>query len=159
MKLNSVALILTDKCNLSCSYCYERNRKYEDMGNDIFEAALKMVDKHIMIFGGEPCLRIDLIERICKEFHGEYQLVTNGTILPEKLQNLIKEYQFGTQLSIDGIPEIQKINRGKASLKAIENIPTWVSLYEDNLKSLSVHACVSKKSLPYIRFTIWFPYT
>jgi uncharacterized protein len=76
--LRSLALNLTNNCNLGCEYCYARQGKYDNPGEVMsFETARNSVDLLINsvhnnngskltigFFGGEPLLEFDLIEKI-----------------------------------------------------------------------------------------------
>ena len=68
----SVVLVLTQKCNLSCVYCYESNKNAIDMS---FETAKQIIDSEIRnidgydeilfeLFGGEPFSNFELIKSI-----------------------------------------------------------------------------------------------
>lgn len=133
--------ILTNKCNLACTYCYEKNKSndrmtYETLINSIdmiFSNVTKEDDKGgITFFGGEPTLEMDLILDALK-YIGEKQkiyrkilenpnwkfkvgLITNGVIFNEKMVEYIDLMKFydlplHIQLSIDGTPECQDMYR------------------------------------------------
>ncbi len=124
-------LILTDSCNLNCSYC--RGKAFEpedevsgrleldlglppdlDLDLDILDGFLsKDPDAVLTFYGGEPLLRDDLIRRIMdREPVKRYMIQTNGL----RLDRLEPEYlrRFETILvSLDGSPGLTDRNRGE----------------------------------------------
>ena len=99
-------LHITNQCNLNCRYCYI-NKNNIDMD---FVVAKEIIDKLIVSLkennfnnivlsfsGGEPLLKIDLIEKIinyCNGFNNiyfSYRILTNGILIDDKVIKLIKE--------------------------------------------------------------------
>lgn len=76
--LNTVALTLTNSCNLTCEYCFANQGKYDIPNLHMsYETAKKSIDLviesvkknnsdsiKVAFFGGEPLLAFDLIEKI-----------------------------------------------------------------------------------------------
>lgn len=67
-----ITLIITENCNLNCTYCYEKHKENSYM---TFETAKKIIDKEfeevsdkdfiqVEFFGGEPFLNFDLIKEV-----------------------------------------------------------------------------------------------
>lgn len=133
--------ILTNRCNLACTYCYEKNKGKDRMSLDTLKKAIDVIFGNITdeddsagftFFGGEPTLEMDLILEGIK-YIGEKQkayriesgksnwrftvgMITNGVIFNEKIVeyvDLIKFYDLPLhiQLSIDGTPECQDMYR------------------------------------------------
>ena len=117
-----LVLWLTGRCNLKCRYCYaSENDKPQDM---TFSTAKKVIDKFgdhpvkIQFAGGEPLLNFSLAEEICqyvreKGMDATFQLQTNGTLLDESIIGKLKRYSISTGVSLDGVPEINDMLRGK----------------------------------------------
>jgi uncharacterized protein len=73
---DNMMLIITEACNLRCSYCYEQSSSYRPRNNmtwatakhavDFFFAQVspKMNRTHITFFGGEPTLAFGLIRQV-----------------------------------------------------------------------------------------------
>jgi uncharacterized protein len=126
-------LILTDNCNLCCSYC--RAKAFLDLDEsdgtraveidpdipldlefdlEILYAFLRKDPSSTLTFyGGEPLLRSDLIERIVRDAPVQrFMMQTNGLLLdrlPPEITN-----RFTTILvSIDGRKELTDANRGE----------------------------------------------
>lgn len=136
--VTSAYLLLTENCNLRCTYCFEGQTrcvtKYMSK-----ETAFKTVDYllqqaveygvdeiKITFFGGEPMLCPELMTDIMHYTEekakangktAQYSIITNGTIFNEKVEAFLdvwrgyKDNKVDIQLSIDGIPKIQNANR------------------------------------------------
>lgn len=78
----SLAIHITNKCNLKCPGCYALagDRKKVINFEDIKMAIEKIKPKNIVFFGGEAILEPDIIRKTMKEFPQiSYALHTNGT--------------------------------------------------------------------------------
>lgn len=134
-------IVLTEKCNLQCRYCYEKSMDEFDNGLeekfefDFGEPCVSNVkveklkefiakdDKAVIIFyGGEPLLQIDKIKTIMDEIDVPYRMQTNGILLhllePKYLNRIEK-----ILISLDGDRERTDYNRGKGTYeKVMKNI-------------------------------------
>jgi uncharacterized protein len=112
-----VEFMVTEKCNLACSYCYMEN-KQKFMNTDSVDAFLDTIgdfmklynqDKyHISYFGGEPLLNWPIIEYSLPKFKADPRchsivIITNGLELNEKRVKYLKEHNVNISLSFDGI--------------------------------------------------------
>jgi len=133
-------LLLTQQCNLRCSYCYIGKRPdsmsigtAKDAIDFIFRNQIPDEDINIGFFGGEPFLEFDLMRDILKLIrnHRDYDpsrvkfsVVTNGTIYNESIASFLKEHKIGLVISCDGKPGIQDKFRlfpdGKKSSHIVE---------------------------------------
>ena len=123
---------LTQECNLSCTYCgSSENDDIEDLSphpNQIIYdinhlSKLKQEPNLALCFyGGEPLLRIDLIEKICDIVpHAKFVLQTNATLLHNLPTNLLLKMDT-ILVSIDGDSDVTNSNRGKNTYeKAVNN--------------------------------------
>ena len=122
IKIRSTNIMyITSLCNLRCEYCYEKDgRPNKSMTFEEIDNKLKWMDdnledySHLVIFGGEPLLRIDLVEYIINELITTYKhrffsvsLDTNGLMLLddnifERYKKIITKRQFSTFISYDG---------------------------------------------------------
>ena len=83
---------ITNKCNLKCSYCYERhlNTEYgcitDEMRDKIEEYIKKQGNAEtVYLFGGEPLLYKDTVKYYCENIDAEQIVITtNGTLLDEE---------------------------------------------------------------------------
>ncbi len=115
-----ISLHTSVKCNLSCTYCFKKER---DNRNLTFEESKKFIDMLISEFpnagkfivdptgSGEPLLNIDLLVQIaeyCKVKSNEINrevlpmLVTNGTLLTKDKVDILQNSGYIFGVSIDG---------------------------------------------------------
>lgn len=119
-------LHITNNCNLNCRYCYINKNNIDmniDMAKEIIDKLVvslkeKNFNKIVLSFsGGEPLLRVDLIEKIidyCNTFHNisfSYRILTNGILIGDRVIKLIKENNVDVRISLDGIKEYNDKNR------------------------------------------------
>lgn len=120
-------LNVTEKCNLDCSYCFERESNvYTKRRVMDWEVAKKAIDEFISLvsdhkqervdirfFGGEPLLNWKLVKQ-CLDYSREkmpsnikvaYLLNTNGTLINEEIAKTLHQFGVHTALSIDGVGE------------------------------------------------------
>ncbi|MBU1613670.1 radical SAM protein [Patescibacteria group bacterium] len=138
--LSQITFILTNRCNLNCTYCYLRDdvsNKSKDMNWKTIHLTLeKYLHKIngvplISFFGGEATLRFDLIKKTVKNVRKLqpetiFHLSSNGTFNNEVSEFLLNE-MFIISISCDGKAEQHNKNRkfvnGEGSWeKIIENI-------------------------------------
>lgn len=149
---------LTNKCNLRCIHCYQEDYKedlYEPLRfkKEIVDLYFEFIRNNnfipeISLTGGEPILYpylLDLLDYINEKYKNcRVFILTNGTILNDRLINSLKKYNItGIQISIDG-PDSQTHDkiRGKGNFnKAINTIKNL----KDNNFYTSIH-CVIQKS-------------
>lgn len=174
---DSASILVTENCNLRCTYCFEHHNDAK-MSEEVAEQALYFLAHnavknnndtfHAMIFGGEPLLNIDIIEYIFKrgleiadELHVRFtsNIITNATVMNDHIFSVLKKYRdlvdLNIQLSVDGIQEVQDRYRvtinGKGSFHMVEkNIPRFQEIYDNNPddRRLSIHGCVNHDTLP-----------
>lgn len=132
--LNRVTLHVSNDCNLNCSYCYALGGDYgHARGLMTRQTAVDVVNflclqfdrvEHVVFFGGEPMLNIPVIETVCAQFKEAYDrgqieaipkfgIITNGTILNDKVVCLIRDHIDFITVSLDGPKEIHDFNRRK----------------------------------------------
>ncbi|WP_273326184.1 PapB family radical SAM/SPASM ranthipeptide maturase [Vallitalea guaymasensis] len=127
---NQLILMVSQECNLRCSYCYGGDGEYNLRGKMKYEVAKKAVDYfvshskkdklNICFFGGEPLLNFDLIKKIVaytKELENElnreftFSMTTNGTVINKEIERFIIEHDFSVTISIDGDSTAHNSNR------------------------------------------------
>jgi uncharacterized protein len=125
-------LILTDDCNLCCSYC--RAKAFEEM-EESEEVRALVIDRNLpaeldfdlnvlydflkkdplptlTFYGGEPLLRTDLIERIVREAPVQrFMMQTNGILLDRLPPEIVNRF-VTILISLDGRKELTDANRG-----------------------------------------------
>ncbi|MCK4668025.1 SPASM domain-containing protein [Candidatus Dependentiae bacterium] len=123
-----LTLAPTMNCNFRCEYCYEEHLKV-DMSEEVQLALIEMVKSYapkithlsIFWFGGEPTLKMDIIERltkafmkICKENKIRYtaSMVSNGYLINRKFAKRLKALKIDSvQITLDGLKEIHDKRR------------------------------------------------
>lgn len=116
-EIKLLVLRLTERCNLRCAYCYAAREDQNDFEMNC-ETAIRAVELccppggslRIQFTGGEPLLRLDLIEKIAaygKETGRRLVLSvqTNGTLLTPEVCRRLKQIRCGVGVSLDGIRE------------------------------------------------------
>lgn len=145
--LQHLRLNVTEKCNLDCEYCYERESniyaKKRIMGWDV---AKKAIDEFIQVtieneqqyvtvrfFGGEPLLNFGLVKK-CLEYLDKletnkmkinYILNTNATLITDEIAKVLAKYNVSVAVSLDGTKDVHDSKRkyinGKGSFDIIDN--------------------------------------
>lgn len=125
-----VNLLLTNRCNLKCFYCYPQvfNRNLKDISLDKWIMAIDqfhdMGTEIMVLLGGEPFLykEIDKIVDRIKQHGMICELITNGYFIQDKI-DIVKKVD-SICLSIDGDKTTNDRNRGNGSydrvVKAID---------------------------------------
>jgi len=127
----SLALHLTEACNLRCKMCYEWGETGAfSTGRDgakpkfiDFDALKGVIDElaprrpYYSLFGGEPLMYPKLEELIVamKEAGSFIDTPTNGTLLEKNAEMLVRTGFDVARVSIDGPREINDAQRGKGS--------------------------------------------
>lgn len=112
---------ITNNCNLRCRHCYHKNSL--NHGEEVplpewkkrFEQYRRQGIRHIVLTGGEPTLRMDVI-MLAQEYFPFLAAFTNGQKkIPDEFRNRIF-------VSFDGLEEAHDNIRGKGSFEtAVKN--------------------------------------
>ena len=156
---------LTEKCNLNCTYCYEKRRNkdisFEDIKHLIdYEISQKQKYSIIIFYGGEPLLQKNIIKDTIEYINSKkaktnfyYGITTNGTLLDDDFINYMKENKFvNIAYSIDGMKSTHDLNRltidgagtfdivaknAKTLLKSFDSVVAMSVITKNNLSKLS----------------------
>ena len=144
--LYRLEIMLANDCNLNCRYCYAKGGSYRQKAQHLKpETALEYLEKllvgtyrkiHVvMFFGGESTLCPDTIEAVCDFFEKntaigifqnmpKFTMVSNATLIDEKMAKIIAKYQIRVTVSVDGPQQVNdclRIDRaGNGTYKRIE---------------------------------------
>lgn len=79
IRIQNLALEITNKCNLKCENCINKNTKCVFMSDDTINATFGQIYRinNLHIYGGEPTLALDTIENIFKS------IISNHVILKQ----------------------------------------------------------------------------
>lgn len=117
-KFKSVYFAITNKCNLSCEFCSMRSNPYvseemdlniDDIKNKVIPKIKSFNPKNILITGGEPFIRKDIIELI-DLIHSEIKsseliLQSNGLLITEDIINKLSGKINQIEISIENLFE------------------------------------------------------
>lgn len=152
MNLKVLYLRINNYCNVKCFMCDFWKFPLIDIEEDQFEKVLGMVDglELIRFTGGEPlmCNKLPLYIQRCHEKRIKTSIVTNGLILNEKIENMVKCGLNQVVISVDGsTPELHDSLRGKPGLFAkIEKALDKISR-EYPMMRTRVNTVVSEKNI------------
>lgn len=131
LKRKIVMLTLTENCNLSCVYCFEKAKTKKVMSIEVAKNALLHEFKNsddfdeieIDLFGGEPTLCMDVIKELVEWTYNQnftkpyiFFLETNGVLVHDEIQEWLlqnSEYVW-VGLSLDGMRETHNKNRSNS---------------------------------------------
>lgn len=115
---------ITSRCNLHCKGCYSRaneicsddiaqNQLSGDEWEDIFEQSRDLGINFIVLAGGEPLMREDVILKACNFPEILFPVFTNGTMLDDYYFDLIDKHRnIIPILSIEGDKDLTDSRRG-----------------------------------------------
>ncbi|MBN2228555.1 MAG: TIGR04084 family radical SAM/SPASM domain-containing protein [Candidatus Thorarchaeota archaeon] len=127
-------LILTRRCNLNCAYCHGGEETGPDTEisyslDELIAFLKKDQDIQLMLYGGEPTLRIPLIVELMDTFpNARFMLQTNALLM----NNIPREYvnRFHSILvSIDGPENVTDGYRSKGVYKRVLENVRWLRRY------------------------------
>jgi uncharacterized protein len=144
-------------CNFRCIYCFGYKKK-DTMSKEIEDALINFVEKKlekarsfgVSWFGGEPLLKIDIIERLSEKFIElcnklrvrflEAGIITNGYFLTRKNAERLKRANIThAQITLDGPPEVHDKRRilknGEGTFfKILENIKICMDIIKISIR-------------------------
>ena len=133
----SFCLAVSDRCNLRCSYCFNKSKsgqrmsleQAKDILNNLFSLFPDGQKYFVDLSGiGEPLLNLDVILPLadyCHEISNRImtevlpQFVCNGTLLTPKVAKLLQDHEILFGVSLDGNEEINDRYRGKGTFKTV----------------------------------------
>ena len=160
MNALTVELVITEACNLGCTYCYMEN-KPTYMTPEMFTTFQQTVgtvmsvyqkEKYsVSFFGGEPLLNWDLIKfavpRLKADPRCDFSVViTNGLLLDTEKFTWLKENGCGVSLSFDGLWN----NVSRPLKQGSPSLPSYMNKLEF-FRRVGLNGCkvmVSPASLP-----------
>jgi len=149
-------LLLTYRCNLSCTHCYLRSSPFRNEYLK-YSSIIKFLDitdgttlMEVDLSGGEPLTHpnfMDIIYRLKANNKFSVGIVTNGTLLNDNIISELKRMNIDVvQLSLESIiPEEHDLIRGKGNYKVVmdkinklikANIPVGLTI---TLNKINIH--------------------
>jgi MoaA/NifB/PqqE/SkfB family radical SAM enzyme len=145
---------VTDNCNLRCKHCYhfhcKNDFKTQELSMDVwkkrFNDLYKLGVRNVLLCGGEPALRIDVLMAADKMFPYVFA-ITNGTIrIPEIFDHTLF-------VSIDGSQKMNDSIRGKGVFSKVmknysgdERVVINMTLMRDNYRDLEYVVKLAKEN-------------
>lgn len=145
---------VTDNCNLRCRHCYHFNHNDKIEKKEVpisvwkkrFEELYKSGTRVVLMVGGEPALRADVLD-LANQTFPIMSVITNGTI------KIPKKFNHRLVVSIDGAQKKNDSIRGEGVFsKVIKNysgdnrVILNITLMGDNIADLEEVVKTSKKN-------------
>lgn len=129
--VTDLCLMISQRCNLNCVYCFGDNGTYGNESGMDRETAFQAVDWFIgqnkrtdqlklSFFGGEPLLNFPVVQATLqyaeKQGHKSgktfnFTLVTNGTLLTDEIIDYLTAHHVMVKVSIDGDQQVHDRQR------------------------------------------------
>jgi uncharacterized protein len=141
----NVWLHLTNACNLTCSYCFVRNKDGTQMKDSVCDATADVVARTaiqhklksivLKFAGGEPTLCLPLIERFRSRLETALAdsgircyaaLLTNGTVVNEPVLDFLSRPDSSISISVDGYGATHDVFR-----RTKAGAPTWTRILKN----------------------------
>lgn len=153
--LSTVSVYATRACNLRCKYCFfSAGRPHaREMNTGEMLALLEEMTNigavGLYVLGGEPLLRGDIFEILKRSVEKGMvvKLLTNGTLIDDKIARKLSEIGCSVQLSLDGLQKENDLFRGEGSFHAAVNGIKALLHHEVDLTVSSVLSRVNVGSL------------
>ncbi|MCP4898595.1 MAG: radical SAM protein [bacterium] len=163
--------LVTQKCNLSCQYCYIKQRSNR-MTRQIAKRAVDFSFRNtppdepveVGFFGGEPLLEFGTVKEITNLFedHPEFDsqrvrmtVITNGTVFSKEIATFLGAHNIALGISCDGPPEVHGANRrfrnGRTSAQRVEHTITLARRW---LPTVMVNAVYGPQTAPALPRTV-----
>jgi uncharacterized protein len=163
----TMLLGLTNRCNLSCPYCFVHQNQ-TDMTLEVAEQAIKWLKSNhqkrnfqdrmgVTFFGGEPLLMyneiiVPLVEKYSSEI--DFTITTNGVLLDEDKVDFFRKYRIQPLLSFDGVPEVQNSQRPGKNCNSFNEVLNNIPYLLLRLPDTVMRATITKDSIPYLYDTV-----
>jgi uncharacterized protein len=166
--ITGMELVLTEGCNLACSYCFEKNMlSHKKMPLSIAAKAVDLLldysndqsELNITFFGGEPTLNYPVIKCITeyvqqkassrnKSVH--FNMTSNGTLLTSSMIDYFYQNKIKILISMDGVKgthdkfRIDKNGKGTfdrvyKNLKLLKEKQPWIGIKMTIMPSEAQH--------------------
>ena len=144
---------ITNDCNLNCVGCYamannpgcEIKELQADVWKRIFDEADELGISIIMLAGGEPMLRSDVLKEAAKKKGILFPVFTNGTILDGESLSFFSSYRnLVPIISIEGNESVTDLRRGKGVYSQAEKA---ISKFQDERLLYGISVTVTSENL------------
>ncbi len=135
-------VVLTDECNLNCSYCYGRafeevvdegDRRFTDVPSEVTYTLENLCafirkdpDATVTFYGGEPTLRPELLRKMMDNIPAKrFMMQTNGMLLRGVGAEYMKRMHT-ILVSVDGRPGLTDRQRGTGVFETVRRNILWL---------------------------------
>jgi sulfatase maturation enzyme AslB (radical SAM superfamily) len=115
-EVKRIFIFTTKNCNLSCPYCFVKNEDKDidlNFAKEIIDQFVesKGNDKLLYYYGGEPLLKVEILRELESYYskilemegkRGSSIVVTNGTIMNDKIINFFDKHKVRLMISLCG---------------------------------------------------------
>ncbi|MBI2239261.1 MAG: radical SAM protein [Magnetospirillum gryphiswaldense] len=157
--LRQLSLVLTERCNYRCPYCYQSAHAGPAMGHNVIEAVVQALQisgsrPHIHFFGGEPLIVFDLLEYAVDRFNQigvrDFSVTTNGSLLTPERASFLRARNFTVIVSMDGGSQAQTL-REPRSLEYLNARLKWLfEAFSDRPAHVSANAVVTADNIHFL---------
>ncbi len=116
---SAFAISPTMKCNLHCHGCYAGNySKEEELDAEVIDRVIKEANQmgiyYVIVIGGEPLVRKDILDIFARHPETAFMVYTNGTMIDEAFaKRLLRVGNVLTILSLEGFKKETDARRGE----------------------------------------------
>lgn len=160
--ISNLVIILSQMCNLACSYCFAQESRSKDALKKIqvkaaidFIMAQKSKRKHFsFIGGGEPTLTWEMLKwsiRYIRSFRFDANnikigITTNGTLLDDDKIEFFRENDVNIGLSFEILPDIQSNQRcfAKSNKNTFEVVDGAIKKLKEKGVRISFRSTITK---------------
>lgn len=117
LDINRINIMMGSKCNFNCRHCIQTDAMNFENPNNIHEQVFVYIEHlvnirpsfkqklSLMFWGGEPLLYMGVIDQFVQRLGDkvQYGVVTNGSLLTNKLVDYFNANKFNVVLSNDGV--------------------------------------------------------
>ena len=169
-ELKHINLIVTNACNLSCSYCYEQHsvdygRFTSESLRQVYDFLLNCNDedgKRFQFFGGEPLIHKKLILEFIEKneehlrnnmMRQRVSMITNGILLsPEFIAEYFKHEFVNMSISLDtDLAEIDHREIGQSKINHIMDMISLIPTFHKSSHMVSIRCTIAVENAKRLR--------
>ena len=146
-----IYLFLTNQCPNRCHYCYIKYNNDCLTEKDIDECIEQNKPDRIVFFGGEPLMRLDLMEYTLEKYHDQmnFQVITSSMANWKEFIKFQKKWHIELQISWDGFKDSRVDTSGRSIAdRVLNNINYAISEGLDHFDIKTVINNANVKDIP-----------
>lgn len=146
-----IYLFLTNQCPNRCHYCYIKYNNDCLTEKDIDECIEQNKPNRVVFFGGEPLMRLDLMEYTLEKYHDQmnFQVITSSMANWKEFIKFQKKWHIELQISWDGFKDSRVDTSGRSIAdRVLNNINYAISEGLDHFDIKTVINNANVKDIP-----------